>query len=218
MKNRHFSRRAVLGIALLALTERESAVAQPINDRPMDSHPSRSSSAEGEENTIFAKAKMGPSFYLNTPISGVVALDLSAGFISEQGWGVSGIGLVNFSGSTLAPKDAETAIKTSIQSFFLGVAPTYSVHKGGATLSFGLGLGLFSVSTTTATVTRATEAEVQVDQYRNQPRLGIAPYIALDVTIIDNLVGTFGVQYLAGFGPSPAPSVVSPMAGIGYLF
>lgn len=171
----------------------------------------------GDQDQIFVRAKAGPTFYSGVdPVTSGFGLGLDMGFIFPSGFGLVASGIINPQSSGYVYGGTSGTSSTSyLQSLFLGIGPTYSINKGIATISFGLGLGMLSTtahSTTSDSTTSTTTASTTTS------RLAIAPNVQVDLEIASGISGNIGIQYIAGFGDSPKPSMVSPMAGIGYKF
>ncbi len=171
-----------------------------------------------ETDTIYVRAKAGPSFYSNVdPVSSVFGLGLDLGFRTASGFGLAGMAKLNFLGSAQDTSSPNVTIRTEVKSLFLGVIPSYSVNKGIATISFGLGIGVLSVTTQTDTFINSPSSTSSSPE-TSKSRFALAPSIDVDFDIISGLFANVGVQYVASFGESPKPSFISPMAGVGYRF
>ena len=174
-------------------------------------------SAHGAEvDAIYIRAKGGASFYTGAdPISSAVpSLGLDLGYSLGNGYGASVMSQWNLTGSgeITSLTMPSTTEYTELKTFFLGVAPSYSVVKDRATLTFALAGGVWMESSHLVVRSQGSESD------SSKSRFAVAPSIDVDVNMGAGVFANLGVKYIFTFGDSPRPGVLSPMAGIGYRF
>ncbi len=172
------------------------------------------SASDGD--TIFARAKMGPSLYSNIPtVSTAMGMGLDLGYRTMGGFGITGVGKVNFHCSGTDSSVPAAQVRTEVKSYFLGLSPGFSIYKGLATMTFGMAVGVFSLSTQVDTFnTASSTASPEI----TKSKFALMPNFDVEFEIHSGFTANVGMQYLVSFGDSPNPGILSPTIGLGYRY
>ncbi len=161
-----------------------------------------------ETETIFVRAKFGNSYFSSLdPVSSALGVGLDLGFRTAGGFGLTGMAKLGFDGSKY-----DGTGDLTVQTRFFGIAPTYSVTKGAAILTFGIGVGTYALTSQYRVGYNASPTKVSTS------RLGIAPLVQADFALSSSISLGVGTSYLVSLGKKPNFSEFLPMAGIGFLF
>jgi hypothetical protein len=166
--------------------------------------------AESEE-TIFVRLKGGAGFYSNLdPISSAPGIGLDVGYRSPSGFGVTGSSFIFFEADEPIVISNSTLFQSASVKFF-GIAPTYSVIKGKACISFSLAVGGLLVSTGSGTNSFSI-IPVTVSEF------ALAPSIDADFRLTDTFSVNGGIRFIKSIGGLPNLAIISPTIGIGLVF
>ncbi|MBS1961921.1 MAG: hypothetical protein JST04_06880 [Bdellovibrionales bacterium] len=163
---------------------------------------------------LFVRAKGGLSMYSKLdPVTSAFGVGLDIGYLHRCGFGLTGMAKLNFSSSDSTTSGGANT-SADVKSHFLGLAPTYSVTRGNAYLSFGIGVGSFGYSGQTTTVV----SNVATYGESSESRFALAPTFQVDIGLGSTLFLNLGATYIVTLGKSPHFADFSPMAGLGLNF
>jgi hypothetical protein len=173
-------------------------------------------SASAPPINLVVRALTGPIFYSKTePVKDAWGTALQIGMISENGFGLIGIGKFNFEGNGGMDTWTNDSVYTTMNSFGFLIEPNYTYKKGITSMTFGMGFG--GMIFRTKSYESSSGGGAGYSEESNQA-FGLAPRMGIDFSLFSAMTASISIDTFAALGAGDKIVSFQPMAGLGYRF